>query len=267
MKYALIFIFSFLHINLVSTDSKPKLQALLIADTSAPELRDASLADLLHIENSLAAIAYHTGIDFQARKLTDATCSVESIQKMLLSLTADSNDIVFFYYTGHGSMDPYGSRWPVITPSNNRDLSLPGSLIANFFRQNKHRLDVILFDCCNFSMSDQRRLERIKGLTCMLSKRGSYPGLKKLFLQNRGLIIGCASAHHEYAIGCCSGPTPGGLFTTGFLEALKKVSEKSKSPTWDLVFKKTRDFCIHESSDSDILFSTIQHPVFTFERR
>ena len=73
----------------------------------------------------------------------------------------------------------------------------------------------------------------------VIGSKEHLPGLRNLFLRSQGLIIGSGASHGEY--GMCS--KEGGVFTNGFLKALRSECRRS-SISWQEIFPVIAEDCL-----------------------
>ncbi len=239
----------------ISASQPTILNAIIAVDTLGQGIQGSTIADLEHIETSLYAIAYHLHLTPKILVLKDQYCCVESIKKSVLSLGGNANDIVIFVYSGHGDMDPYKSTWPLMLPTGreNSPKGLAASSVVKFFQKNHHRLSILLFDCCNKSIQDWPYDAVPRGHMGPILSSDRLPGLKDLFLESKGVVIGAAASHGEYSWGFNRGSHAGGIFLNGFLSSLKKKCIQ-KNISWNDIFYKIEKYCsTHEKRQHPIL--------------
>lgn len=254
MKVLLSVIFFVIPSLLLSSHERVTLRALLVTDTFAEETEKATVVDLEHMKKSLAALAHHLHAGLDVRVVKGSACSIRSIKKALFSLKEYTKDIVIFYYSGHGDKDPVGSLWPVLYPSCERDWTgLLGSSVVSFFQEHRHRFTMLLFESCNTSVCSGPYESVPKWRSLRITTDKSLPGLKRLFLKSRGLLIACGASHGEY--GTCFDET-GSVFTNGFFRSLNELCVK-RGVSWAEIFSRTTCYCRDHGSKK-----FPQHPIF-----
>ena len=214
-------------------------RAILATDTRAEGIEDSTVCDLDHMKKSLSAIAHHLHLKPYIQIVKGSDCSVHTIKKSLRSFQRNSNDIVLFYYSGHGGMDPYNSPWPVMYPSRSiREGGLLGASVVKYFQDNPHRLSIVLLDCCNESVC-AGPYATITKEKFVIEANEDLPGLRCLFLTAKGLIIASGACHGEY--GRCG--RGGSVFTNSFLKALK-VKCRRDAICWEELFSEISNVCL-----------------------
>lgn len=261
MKTLLFCLFLMIPLHASALHHPKALRAVIAVDTQAPRIQGSIAADLDHIEKSLYVIAQHLHLTPQIQVIKDQNCTVDSIKSAVLALKDYDNDILFFVYSGHGNMDPYKSSWPVMYPTGGGDFKsgLRASSIVKFFEKNEHRLTILLFDCCNKFISDGPYESVPRSSVSALTAKEHLPGLKKLFLRSKGLIVGSGASHGESSECANWGPEVGGVFLNGFLVSLKeKCGDKEVS--WDSILRAIEKYCPQHSRRKS------QHPILRYER-
>lgn len=256
MKRLLVYALLALPSLIFSSQSALSLRALLVTDTRGEDIEEASAIDLEHMKKNLVAIAHHLHIDLHVQVIKGGACSVHFMKKALCSLKGYSNDILLFYYTGHGNKDPVNSLWPVMYPSGGRVCrGLLGASVVRFFRAHHHRFAIVLFDCCNATVAPGPYVAIHKDRSVTVAGDKYLPGLRTLFLKSRGILIGCAASHGES--GECNSRR-GSVFTNGFFGSLNDSCGK-ENVSWNDIFPKVTQQCVENSEKHD------QHPIFGFE--
>lgn len=150
------------------------------------------------------------------------------IENTLNQLSVNPDDVVIFYYSGHGANPGGGDRWPMLgiegqsTPVPNL---LKLSSVKKTLQSKNPRFLITMADACNKPMPGSADRGR---------RQSNQPaGFKKLFLGYKGTIIASSSIPYQYSYG---DPQNGGLFTQQFLNALNQV-QASPNPNWEAVKK------------------------------
>ena len=245
MRWCVIFLLC-LHGFLPAAGSRPKLRALVACDLVSTNIRRGSKADLKRVKTTLANIAHQLKIHYQITTLNKKNFQPKRIMQWLSSIPSHSNDIVFFYFSGHGGRRGKGqSKWPfVVFPQKNSTMATAvlGDAVYRYLRKKQPRLTIILLDSCN-------NVVQIKGMETLgqqilpaIERTPYLPGLKTLFLHSSGSIIASASSPGEVAYTTVKGKILGGIYTTGWLFSLRYFAE-NPNVRWDDVFRGASAFC------------------------
>ncbi len=148
----------------------------------------------------------------------------QEVNKIVSNLSVSPDDVVFFYYSGHGANPGGGDRWPVMgvegkTGSNPLKLSA----VKDALQRKNPRLLITMADACNVFAP---------GITQRGRAQKSEPsGFKKLFLGYKGVIIASSSVPGQFSFG---DPQGGGTFTRQLLSVLNQV-QASANPDWESI--------------------------------
>jgi hypothetical protein len=153
----------------------------------------------------------------------------ERVQSTLNGLSVGSDDVVFFYYSGHGANPGEEDRWPILAVEGQSGSNLLKlSDVKNTLQSKNPRLLITMADACNVFVEGVTR-----GGKQVEDNQPS--GFKKLFLNYSGTITASSSMPGQYSFG---DPQDGGRFTVQFLESLNQV-QASSNPDWETVQEKS----------------------------
>lgn len=211
-----------------------KVHAILVGDTSP----STNFGDYISaIKNDLTGIAIVLGENLPQAQLEtehlefmeDEWSSPKTIIDALDQLKVAPNDTIFFYYTGHGSVDDQGHFFALAHGKLYR------REVLNKLAQKRCRLVVLLSDCCN---------TRSDGFLYMApyfeipDRRRPTPLFQKLFFDTKGVVDINSSSPGESAFFAPLvkdefGPqgSPGSIFTLAWIDWVNK--EKQNPRTWD----------------------------------
>jgi hypothetical protein len=146
----------------------------------------------------------------------------EKVKNAISQLSVNSNDVVFFYYSGHGTNLGNGSRWPSLGVEGQRtprSKLLGLEWVKNQLENKQPRLFIAMADACNVFPSP-----RGSSRTRQVEQPGGY---RKLFLSYKGSIVASSSIPDQYSFG---DPQHGGYFTQQFLTSLNEAL--AGEPDW-----------------------------------
>lgn len=213
------------------------LHAVIAADTLT-NLKGPSKYDISRMRTEFQQIAKETKLQLNMLELQDRSLSRKSILGWLKNTKIQSNDVVIFYFTGHGFRTEHSdSLWPMLFLAPSREL-FDSTRIIKSLQKTPQRLCVILYDCCN--NPSRKSMVLVPKNLLQVPKRyiSVNSGYRKLFLESSGICIASGSVPGEV-----SWATPkGGIFTSAFLESLKKETEE-EFPSWDSLFDRTERTC------------------------
>ena len=198
------------------------MHVILAGDTLDPNIGESVQQDLNNVTKWIETIAQKTGMEYAGYLLDGDGLKSSSLNDVLRKLTVAPDDLIFFYYSGHGGRyESTPTKWPLLYfPDQLVDLQqVLDALLA------KHpRLLIALADCCN-SYIDEPSAQ--KSAPQMKKLEPSAESYKKLFLYPRGYYIVSGSVPGEPSIAL----RDGGMLTTDFLlKADRQIA--SGNPRW-----------------------------------
>lgn len=251
MKALLLVFFALFQCASLLADTSPMIRALVVADTLDKSLGEDIKVDVYRMQKNVEIISKKIGCQLNLTTLCDNHFRSDDVIAWLRNLPKVSNDIVIFYYSGHGRRDALTKPWPVLAIWNSEHFPRPlgGAAVINFLKQNTQRLALVLFDCCNKG-SDREHISYIpRGKEIMISESIDADGLKKLFLHTRGVIVASAASPGEYSYSHNSVPK-GGVFSVSFTKTLMRAC-KNKNVSWKQVFLRIDHRCAEDTKNSD----------------
>ena len=171
--------------------------------------------------------------------------------KILNELNCGTNDVVFFYYSGHGahSAQQMGEKFPQLcmkynsTQYQNEFVSV--KTIDEIITKKSPRLNLIITDCCNNVISNllpRMVVSEMKGATIVSNT--SSERLKKLFLYSRGKVKITSSKLKQQSAG---NKEYGGLFTNALIDVLAEVEDGKLEPDWYKIAAATKTLVLNWS--------------------
>jgi hypothetical protein len=231
------------------------LISIIVCDTKADSIGASVEKDFANMQKKTAEIAKYTKMKEVKVHLRGSEANPQRLNRILDELKVTKNDVVVFYYAGHGyhpSSQKKSTPWPtIIFETSSKSVSYDG-LIKDLERK-KPRLLLALADTCN---SLSRGLDECDEIRATSSKVDSYVlehNYKKLFLETSGSIkiTGCSVGESSW------GGRAGGVFTVAFLSKLNKAVESHNGIDWrDIVDEVSR------KTTQDSPKNSKQHPYY-----
>ena len=220
--------------DLTPDQRKMKLFLLVVASTLDEDIGTSCLKDgrkAIEIFDSVANALKISG----ERKFFDSIYgdkfNKENVLKAIGKINPGPNDIVIFYYSGHGFSDaaqkdklyPYLDLRDPRTlnskpPPNLREQTLNMDSIFTMIKDKKARLNLVLSDCCNNEIFSKRIVAPPPPARLFRGDiKWNNDNVKALFLNERRSIIMTGASKYERAAG---NNTFGGFFTYFFLNSM-----------------------------------------------
>lgn len=250
------------------------LHAIIFANTKCPGEKPGSTGigpsvtcdyQRMKIEFETMASFLNYKKDFQWYEGSASNFCREKLEYALNNLSCSDDDIVIFYYSGHGGRSPQDTQDPfpwmqlVVDPYNTpwsafQYFSL--SQVLQRIKTKQPRLSIVLGDLCN-SLSNaipQKEIPEMKGATKMSKAPCDF--YKDLFLKVKGSIIASSSKPGETSAAC----EDGGAFTICFTEALQIMVSNNMEPDWNMLLNgaKLRTSKITDGKQNPIFETHLQ---------
>lgn len=241
--------------DLTTTERNVKLFLLFVANVTDTLIGTANSKDMYDAIKFFGKVKDFLGINtFIYDSVTRNNFNKQTVLTKINSfLTPGNNDIVVFYYAGHGFRQPKDGRpgpyidlRDLIVDKKKKylDNSLSMEDIVDLVRKKGARLNLILSDCCNDSVTKTNPIVKEAALS---GKKGMFDlfwntqKCRALFLSaNPTTILATAASPFQLAI---SNADFGGYFSNHFINTLEtnlSLANKSSKLTWDDIFAQTK---------------------------
>lgn len=239
---------------LILPTNSQTLHAIIFANTKCPGEKPGSMGigpsvtcdyQRMKIEFETMASFLNYKKDFQWYEGSPNHFCRTNLESALNNLSCEKDDIVIFYYSGHGGrlpketedpfpwmqlvVDPYRTPW-------NASQYYSLSQVLKRIEAKQPRLSIVLGDLCN-SLSNaipQKDVPEMKGATKISKAPCDF--YKDLFLKVKGSIISSSSRPGETSAAF----SDGGAFTICFTEALQIMVSNNMEPDWETLLEGTK---------------------------
>jgi hypothetical protein len=203
-----------------------RLHLIIVANTEDKSIGTTCLVDKDATYKTFSELAEFLEIEFAPKVISGKDFSKANVDNAINALNPSPNDIVVFYYTGHGFsniQDGYSYPYLDLRDKTFQTYGGPYTLnIEDIYKRIKAkgaRLNLVLSDCCN---ADPRQTTLVsgEGATTRSSSIGwSKENCKALFMNPKPVsILATAASKGELS----AGNSTGGIFTFNFRESLEK---------------------------------------------
>ncbi|GEM_PF-2421829 len=205
------------------------LHAIIITDTSDPSLHADQDRD--NLKQLVANIHEATGLESNSTSTVIIEVvphsGYEKVKNAVTGLPVTAEDVVIFYYAGHGN-NTEQSSWPAMAvegEDTKDDKLVELNWVKETLSNKSPRLLIAIADTCNEFLDEPSRGEG----TILGEGVGSYKqAYRKLFLGYRGVIMAAGAIPEQQAFS----NQGGGRFTQQWLTSLKEEL-KSAEPDWN----------------------------------
>ncbi len=215
------------NVNTVTNDNYPITTTATLHSIIVADINDTGIGadrDVAAMQELTATIRRTTSLSGQDIVITAGRGKSQQIQNTLNSLSVGPDDVVLFYYSGHGANPGGDDRWPTLGVEGQYGGNLLKlSSVKDILAARNPRLLIAIADACN-------KIE--PGIVSLGRQEADQPsGFRKLFLGYEGYIIASSSVPDQYSFGDSD---RGGFFTNQLLEVLNEV-QASSNPDWETV--------------------------------
>lgn len=234
-----------------------RIHLVLVANTTDAKIGANGAADIKKMEETFYLIEEYLGIKpTKIFRIQGQQFNKKNIELAIKdSLQPKPNDMVVFYYTGHGFRKPGKDSirpYPFLdfTTKEGADYFKESMNVEDIFLQIKKkgaRLNLVISDCCN---ADYANVVRILGLDP--NKRSSnldwsIDNIGKLFASPQKIsILATAAGKNQLA---STNPALGGFYTNYFLTSMKtKFERNAKNISWAAIFEEARSKTIYKAA-------------------
>lgn len=255
--YAIAFVALFSSSISVKADNV-KIHAIVFCNTDDPKIGEGCQSDQERFAEELGLIETALGSEEDWQVFVGKECNKPNLERALSSLDCGPNDVVFFYYSGHGvhaKADPADGWLPQMClnyESYDQDKFVPVTYVRDKLATKPARLSIILTDCCN----NEASWVSVKSL---ISTQKDAPDvdkidvakLKKLFYESRGTVIATSSKRGQVSYG----PKEGGCFSVAFWDEMYKIEQGAGNADWNSLIEATKQRTLKYTSNK-------QEPVY-----
>jgi Caspase domain len=234
---------------------------IVVASTNDPVLLPNCLIDARKIVNYFTEIAINVlGLPKTNLKIDSVygqNYSRENVELAINKIQPTKNDLVIFYYSGHGfhnnkmpdKIFPFFDLRDPIKPKFYKDLETKTLNVEDIYKTivNKGaRFNLVLSDCCNDTVAAPKRkwydVTKKKGLS-----KANFANVKALFMSKQQVnLLMTAATKDEQAVVT---PSFNSYFTYFFLQSLTTYLGPEKGfPTWPQVLAATQSQTIKQVS-------------------
>ena len=169
--------------------------------------------------------------------------SPENCKDIINDLQCDSEDIVMFYYVGHGTENTSTSKFPLmLMAQTNVNKFVPLTWVHETLKKKGARLTISIGMCCNARQGAPGRIAP----TFNMNYGNTYidqdmsKNIKKLFLNYRGDLIVTSASPAESSWACGSNIGPTDYFTLNLLAYFNNILPDDNNPNWENILAEIK---------------------------
>lgn len=209
------------------------------------DLQRAININLEEFANEIKLIGQNTDLSIKLYDYTEGNFNSESLRNTISNFYCSPNDIIMFYYVGHGfRFKNQSDKWPVLAVSydinTNEDLinyGVPFKFIVDNLRSKNSRLLISIAECCNLESGYHMPIDHDdKGQISLSFAIRQKERFQELYEYSRGEIIVSSSKPGETSKG---NTTHGAYFSNAFMEIHKELTSISNNASWNDLIEKS----------------------------
>ena len=169
--------------------------------------------------------------------------SPENCKNIVNDLDCGSEDIVMFYYVGHGTENSNTSRYPLmLMAQSDVNKFVPFSWVHETLKKKRARLTISIAMCCNARQGAPGRIAP----TFSVNYGNSYidqdmsESIKKMFLNYKGDMIITSASPAESSWACESNIGATDFFTLNLLIQFNNVLPDKSNPDWESMMREIK---------------------------
>jgi hypothetical protein len=232
---------------LTVSEQNINLILLVVANVNDTAIGQACRNDMNNAIKFFKKISQFIGIKFRYDTIAGNNYFIKNVKEAIANLNPNPNDIVVFYYTGHGfriekdtRQAPYiDLRHKVDKTFKLTDNSLSMEDIFALVKKEGARLNLVLADCCNSLITKKNAKAAAPAKTKGFEMNWSTENSRDLFLNGSPTSI-LATAALPGQLATCN-DNFGGFFSYFFRSAIEnQFSYFKNNVTWEQVFEETK---------------------------
>lgn len=211
-----------------------------------------------HVVNVVNAAIKERGYKADIHDIYGTTLTPQKCKETISNLIVSSNDIVVFYYIGHGTHGNVGGNvWPMMwMAQNNPNYLIPLKWVHDQLTAKGARLTATIGMCCNVYQGINRSATPTFGVnygnTYLTDDEKS--AIQKMFLENKGDFLLSSASPGQSSVGGNTPLGPMDLFTCVFVKNFEDSASEGKLD-WNTLFSEVKEV-INSVTEGD------QTPIF-----
>ena len=202
--------------------------AVLVADTKDPSLGASCEKDLEEMSGTLQNISKKIGYNYQELICQQDKFGKGGIQDAISKIQCKPEDIIFFYYTGHGiNTITEKSDFPILYL---KDENLELETVHRLLKEKKPRFCLTLGDCCNNLFAGRRSMRSATPVLKGIGVTQDTQILRKLFVEANGDLLISSAKKGERAT---AHPNDGSFYSNTWMQALAYAENHNTHVSWE----------------------------------
>ncbi len=226
------------------------LIAFIVADTYDDSVGSSVGIDFDNVRQEMNNVSQYTGLSLKEVLIQGKANTTQNFIQTLKSLSPNKEDVLVFFYAGHGYRTPSkgNNPWPNLVFTQEKGGQHKGidyQYIIYQLMEKKPRLLITIADVCNDLLSDRKAPPVVTKMWASAPNvekiRANY---KHLYLDEAGMINITAATMGETAAG---DEDDGGVFTKAFLDSMKFETANATPANWRALIERASAKVTEES--------------------
>ncbi len=258
--------------SISKTDSESVMHLIILANTLDSAIGKTCNIDMYNVTALFTDLSEQMGITIDRQYIYGKSFSIKSLNDALDKLKPKPNDMVIFYYSGHGFRYPQTkTKYPNIDLTTSLKQPLEGNFLnmEDIYKRivaKGARLNLVFSDCCNEKLGALKPSGPELIATKSPGRRLSIDNCKALFFSpNKFSLLATAADVNQYASG---NPSVGGFFSWHLKSSLEMHTSKLKTNvSWLQVLNEARINTAKQAVTAECNFrKCMQYPWFSILR-
>jgi hypothetical protein len=241
---------------LTNAEKATTLHLVIVANTNDPDIGTTCMLDKDRTLKIFSDVAEFMGIKFDAKTIFGNDYNKKNVQDAVAAIKASPQDIVIFYYSGHGYTKNDNYQYPYMELRSKSfqgldENSINVEEVYSSIKQKGARVSLVISDCCNSVPETAAAISGDIALTRSSSIGWSLNNCLQLFLPTSPVsILMTAAAKGELSAG---NNNYGGFFTNKFSASLVDFFSPLRSPatvSWKTLIEEAKTQTIQKSSNT-----------------
>jgi hypothetical protein len=250
--------------------SQSTLHLILVANTNDSKLGEGFGVNEQLIQDLFKSAAQTCNMKFDKVEVKGYSFGKKNVQNAIYDLDPSPNDVVVFYYSGHGfRMRGQTSNWPLMDLRNNSVDDMKSSSMSldkevyNALAAKNPRLLIVVGECCNVYVDGLGTPSIPSPLTMPLGSTIMNANIVKSLFSKKGKILIATSKPTEYT---WYYNDKGGFFGSNFKSAFQKNVGFSTNTNinWTDIFKEAIKYTV-QRTEAHEGGTDPQHPISYFD--
>ncbi|MGX5857320.1 caspase family protein [Dyadobacter jiangsuensis] len=200
--------------------------AVLVADTKDPSLGASCEKDLEEMSGTLRNISKKIEYNYRELVCHQDKFGKGGIQEAISKIQCKPEDIIFFYYTGHG-INAEKSKFPILYL---KDENMELETVHRLLKEKKPRFCLTLGDCCNNLFPGRRGMRPAKPVLKGIGVTQDTKILRKLFVEANGDLLISSAKKGERAT---AHPNEGSFYSNTWMQAIAYAENHNTHVSWE----------------------------------